>query len=687
MMRKTRWLAFILLLQLPAVAQNRFLIDSLRKQIKNENSESQFNALNTLAWEYRFANPDSTIYFGLKALEMGRKLNLSLNLAKPLNFVGVAFNYKGNRIKAFEYYQQAVQTAEQQSDTVQMAYSNNNIGRLLFEQGIVSKSFNYYIKALRLFTAINDLSGIAYAKQSLANLYRVQLDYGKAEQSYREALHIRLKLKKSRDIMSAYNYLGVLARESNQLDSSNLYFLKADSIGKLMNDEINLAETNILLAENYLKQGAPDKARMLGQRGFDVIKKFNNRRMLPQAHLLMGKVYMAGKAYAKAIQEFSAALRVAKETQASAYQMEAYYELANASSRMGKKQDEIGYMNQYLVLKDSIEDLELARQVERLQFELQIETKEKENELLKLQKTQAETVVSRQRLINILSGVVIAFLAVLAIISWRLSKRRKMVSDRLAIQNQQISSHQEEIDFQNEALSKRNQLLSDIINEKDTLMSIVAHDLKAPLNRIAGLARLIELDGTLNERQMDYISKIKESTKGGTNLITDLLDVHAMEENNNMPAPEVFDLTQLLSYCVATQQITAQAKKITIEQKFPSAANVFSDKSYLSRIVENLLSNAIKFSNRGSNIWIMADVVDDKIVLSIKDQGPGFTDGDKLMLYKKFKRLSARPTASESSNGLGLAIVKTLIDRLNGSIELTTKVNEGSEFKVILPAI
>ncbi len=687
MMRKTLWLAFILLLQFPAVAQNRFLIDSLRKQLKNENSESQFNALNNLAWEYRFANPDSTIYFGLKAYEMGRKLNLSLELAKPLNFVGVAFNYKGNRIKAFEYYQQAVQTAEQQSDTVQMAYSNNNIGRLLFEQGIISKSFNYYIKALRLFTATNDLSGIAYAKQSLANLYRVQLDYGKAAQSYREALRIRLKLKKSREIMSAYNYLGVLARESNQLDSSNLYLLKADSIGKSMNDEINLAETTILLAENYLKQGAPDKARMLGQRGFDVIKKFNNRRMLPQAHLLMGKVYMADKSYAKAIQEFSAALRVAKETQASAYQMEAYYELANASSRMGKKQDEIGYMNQYLVLKDSIEDLELARQVERLQFELQIETKEKENELLKLQKTQAETVVSRQRLINILSGVVIAFLAVLAIISWRVSKRRKMVSDRLAIQNQQISLHQEEIDFQNEALSKRNQLLSDIINEKDSLMSIVAHDLKAPLNRIAGLARLIELDGTLNERQMDYISKIKESTKGGTNLITDLLDVHAMEENNNMPAAEVFDLTQLLSDCVATQQITAQAKKITIEQKFPAAVNVFSDKSYLSRIVENLLSNAIKFSNRDSNIWIMADVVEDKIVLSIKDQGPGFTDADKLMLYKKFKRLSARPTASESSNGLGLAIVKTLIDRLNGSIELTTKVNEGSEFKVILPAI
>ena len=74
-------------------------------------------------------------------------------------------------------------------------------------------------------------------------------------------------------------------------------------------------------------------------------------------------------------------------------------------------------------------------------------------------------------------------------------------------------------------------------------------------------------------------------------------------------------------------------------------------------------------------------------MISVKDEGPGFTEEDQLSLYKKFKRLSARPTASESSNGLGLAIMKTLVDRLNGSIELKTKPKQGSEFKVTLPAL
>ncbi|MCE2995289.1 MAG: ATP-binding protein [Cyclobacteriaceae bacterium] len=685
-LRKILWVVLILLLHFPTVAQNRSLIDSLRNRLNNEQTENQFNVLNALAWEYRFATPDTTIYYSTKAFDLGTRLQLKLNLAKPLNFLGVAYNYKGDRIKAFEFYQKAIQIAESQADSVQMAYANNNIGRLLFEQGVVAKSFNYYVNALKLFTVTNDLSGIAYAKQSLASLYRVQLDYAKAQQSYKEALQIRLQLKNSRDIMAAYNYLGTLVRDNDQIELSNTYFLKADSVARLTNDIINLAEINILLAENYLKLGQLDQARELGTKGFEVIKRMNNRRMLPEAHLLIGKIYLAKKQYANAIIEFTAALRVAKETQVSSFQMEAYFQLATASSLMGKKQDEIGYMNHYLVLKDSIEDLELARKVERLQFELQIETKEKENELLKLQKAQTESVISRQRLINVFSWMAIIFLAVLAIISWRVSKRRKDINTQLAIQNHQINEHQQEIATQNEALSKRNNLLSDIINEKDTLMSIVAHDLKAPLNRITGLVQLIELDGPLNERQKDYVSKIKESTKGGSSLITDLLDVHAMEGNNNLPIPEVFDLGVLMNECINAQLIVAQAKNITLETN-TAPASVFTDKSYLYRILENLLSNAIKFSVSGSSIRIQGEVNSGKIILKVKDQGPGFTEEDQRNLYRKFKRLSARPTASESSNGLGLAIVKTLVDRLNGSIELTTKPKEGSEFIVTLPAL
>jgi signal transduction histidine kinase len=98
-----------------------------------------------------------------------------------------------------------------------------------------------------------------------------------------------------------------------------------------------------------------------------------------------------------------------------------------------------------------------------------------------------------------------------------------------------------------------------------------------------------------------------------------------------------------------------------------------------------LLSNAIKFSPKNSIVDISADRTEYEYWISIKDKGPGFSSSDKEQLFQKFKKLSARPTAGETSNGLGLAIVKILVDRLKGKIELTSDQGKGSEFVIRFP--
>jgi signal transduction histidine kinase len=117
----------------------------------------------------------------------------------------------------------------------------------------------------------------------------------------------------------------------------------------------------------------------------------------------------------------------------------------------------------------------------------------------------------------------------------------------------------------------------------------------------------------------------------------------------------------------------------------PSTALFTSDPSYINRIVENLVSNAIKFSKVGSSVFLECRIESKNAIIKVRDQRPGFTDTDRLSLYKKFKKLSAKPTSSESSNGLGLAIVKTLIDRLGGTIELISSEGKGSEFVLTCP--
>ena len=120
-----------------AFAQNLQLIDSLKFELGAAEAQRRFDLLNDLAWEYRWAYPDSTIHYAKQASALGAVLNLSKSLAEPINFMGVAQNYKGNRLMAFEHYDQALTISMDQRDSLQIAHSNNNLGRLFFEQGLL----------------------------------------------------------------------------------------------------------------------------------------------------------------------------------------------------------------------------------------------------------------------------------------------------------------------------------------------------------------------------------------------------------------------------------------------------------------------------------------------------------------------------------------------------------------------
>jgi signal transduction histidine kinase len=673
-----------LLLPITSFAQNRELIDSIQRLLRPQEDKKRFDLLNALAWEYRFAAPDSTIFYSEEAFRLGEKLGFEKELAQSLNYTGIGYNYKGERIKAFEYYSRALETSTRQNDTLQIAHSNNNIGRLFYEQGVLSRSYEYFVQARLLFTSLNDSSGLAYTYQSLANLYKSQRDYAKAEDNYLKAYRIRLALGNPRDIMSAYMYLGRHYQETSEHDKSIRFFKLADSTGHVINDEINLAEIKTYLAESYLSKGLLNEAEAICKEGLQVITRRNNIRMMPQAYNTMGQIFMERNDLGTARKYFIMSLDIATRIKDLNSKMDAYYSLWKVAEKQNNKNESLVNQNHYLILKDSIKDLDLTRQVERLQFEIEISRKEQENELLKVNQVKDAAVIEQQKLQNLILIVIIAFVSIVGILQWINSKKRRVTNEKLMLQNQEIQQQREEIVRQNEKLSKRNQQLSDLNHEKDTLMSIVAHDLKSPLNRIEGIIYLMEQEGSLTPEQHDYVSMVKDAMRSGLDLITDLLDVHMLEENVE-PNYTAFDISSFLVEKVESFQPGAEAKKIHLSITRVENEEIHTDKDYLDRIFENLLSNAIKFSPKGSTVEISADRTEFDFWISIKDRGPGFSTQDKGLLFQKFKKLSARPTAGETSNGLGLAIVKILVDRLKGKIDLVSEQGRGSQFTVRFP--
>jgi signal transduction histidine kinase len=366
--------------------------------------------------------------------------------------------------------------------------------------------------------------------------------------------------------------------------------------------------------------------------------------------------------------------------------MESHYWLWKLSEQENNRPEILKNQNEYLILKDSVKDLDVARQVERLQFEIEISRKDQENELLKANEAKNSLVIQQQKLQNIILISVILSVSAILFITWRASKKRKEINRKLEEQNKFIQAQRLEIIDQNEKLSRRNQELSDLNYEKDTLMSIVAHDLKSPLHRIKGMVEIMELEGGLTEDQRTYLEMTKAATRAGLDLIKDLLDVHMLQENT-VPHFTEFDLSLFILEKTKDFEPSAEAKQIHLNIAHVESEIVFQDSGYLSRIVDNLLSNAIKFSKTNSEVKIRAGKTHDYIWVAVKDDGPGFSEMDRIQLFQRFKKLSARPTAGETSNGLGLAIVKTLVDRLGGSIDLSSEPQKGSEFVVKLPII
>lgn len=672
------------LLQNTAFCQNLRVIDSLHATLRVVPSNRQFEPLNSLGFEFRYSFPDSTIYYCTKAYELGKQLKLQKMLSRPLSFIGLAYGNQGNYTTALDFHNRSLAIAIEQQDTLQLAHSYNNIGRLFFDEGDLGRAYSNFLRALDLFTVSGDIQGIAYVHRSLADVFKSKKDFQTAIRHASQALGYRKASGDPRAITSAFMELGLVYQEMDSTPQALRHFRSADSVATLANDRITKAELMVGMAEILLDVQQMDEAIRLARQVSRMVSERTNqkvywRSMLAEARCLVD-------------QKPQDALRLLNKTYTSAersgnqvFQRDAALLLGKIYQRHGNEALSNKFGAVYHILDGRIQNADLNREIERLQFQLRIEQAERENESLRARRVQDESLIARQQFQNVLLGLAALATAGLALLIWRVSRRRRMINLKLEEQNQRILEQREEITKQNEVLERNNRKLDELNSQKDNLMNIVAHDLKAPINRIAGLVAILEREGELNKNQKEYVRLIQESTQGGLSLITDLLDVHAWGHQEDDLEVIVFSPADLLQEMVSSFRPIADTKMIRIDVEAVDSHRVLCDAGIVSRILENLLSNAIKFSPLHAVVTVKATISAPFLQLMVRDQGPGFSEADISQLYQKFRKLSARPTAGESSNGLGLAIVKILTERLGGVISLKTELGRGSEFTVNIP--
>lgn len=236
----------------------------------------------------------------------------------------------------------------------------------------------------------------------------------------------------------------------------------------------------------------------------------------------------------------------------------------------------------------------------------------------------------------------------------------------------------------NQELKKAYQRVLELNEEKNEFLGIAAHDLKNPLTAVSAFADILINDKDLSKEQHDdFLNEIIKASERMFFIVKNLLDVNAIEQGKLNTKLEKISLISVVEELHSQFKDALQKKNITLNIKNEIEESfVLADYNLSLQVVQNILSNAIKFSQKDKNIFVTLRNSKDNeyIELSIKDEGPGFTEEDKKKLFKKFARLSARPTAGEHSTGLGLSIVKKLIEMMNGKIELVSEAGKGAEF-------
>lgn len=226
---------------------------------------------------------------------------------------------------------------------------------------------------------------------------------------------------------------------------------------------------------------------------------------------------------------------------------------------------------------------------------------------------------------------------------------------------------------------------------RNMFFSAMSHDMRAPLNGIIGMAELAELHSEDKTLVFDYIQKIKSSGKQLLTLINDILEMARLDNGKVEHLQETFDMTVALKEIGDMFSAQAELEQKYFNQDFKlEPVNVSGDLQGLHQILNNVLSNALKYTPAGGKISFMVRRELDKnnranFSFVVQDTGCGMSEKFLEKIYTPFERDSRFGVPKVTGTGLGMTIVKSLVERLEGTIHISSKVDEGTCVIISLP--
>ncbi|MBE6927468.1 MAG: HAMP domain-containing histidine kinase [Ruminococcaceae bacterium] len=230
------------------------------------------------------------------------------------------------------------------------------------------------------------------------------------------------------------------------------------------------------------------------------------------------------------------------------------------------------------------------------------------------------------------------------------------------------------------AINKMAEELSSTETLRTDFIANVSHELKTPLAVMGNYATMLQRPGITEEEKNEYAKAISEAAQKLAQLITNILKLNKLENQQIFPQPREFDLGEQLCECLLGFEDAWEAKNLEIKTDIEDDVRIKSDPELLSLVWNNLISNAVKFTPDGGIIGLSLKTQGSYVIVQVHDTGCGMKPEVGQHIFEKFYQ--GDTSHATQGNGLGLALVKRVMDILNGELGVQSVYGEGSTFIV-----
>ena len=647
------WALLILLIASTTQAVN---LDSLQNLINDQSLDEDTRNHARLEWVSNNVRnqPDSLVLVASELVRYFEQSNDTAAWAGSLYVLGSGHYYLSKLDTGEADLIRSTELFLDLGDTLKTVRGLAKIGDLYRAAGRFEEGQRALLGARRLLRQRPESGLAAMTEYGLGNIFYAVYKYEASIESYQNAYRHYMdagqKLGASKALSGIANCEAVL----KNYESSLSYSRRSIALMSPRGSDAEMAYQYFSLGDIFQKLDQLDSSRYYFEKCLESGEASKLTTYILWGHFGLIEHYVFTKNIRKARYHLDAAEKIANESED--YMVQNQLVDLDLKIALLAEDYEKAYRLKILQVerKDSLIGLEKAEAIEELTIQYETELKEADNEALR---SKNKLFAQRQNWILIVSITVVTILLAVALALFFLFRRMRRL----------------------------NQQLVDANAEKDALMGIVAHDLKSPLNKVGALIGAMEDSDLIGPVHQMFVDKMNQAIAQGGSLISELESITDLERKEEKALTPVA-LDVVVGQVADSFQPVAQKKSSRIKTHVqPLPAQVATYKDSLDRILGNLISNAIKFSPPSSQVEIHLESTSTHATVRIADQGPGIPAEELPKLFRKFSRLSPRPTAGESSTGLGLYIVHLLVEQINGTIKVDSTVGKGTEFTLEFP--